>query len=76
MKKIVAFILILNLCFAVSIPALAADFDATQEKSNSEVVTRAEETEWRYRVYNGQKQKRLWSITNERWLTEWMPYNS
>ena len=76
MKKIVAFILILNLCFVVPIPAFAANFDATQEKSNSEVVTRAEETEWRYRVYNGQKQKRLWSITNNCWLTDWMPYNS
>ena len=76
MKKIISFILVLNLCFAVSIPAFAANFEATQEESNSEVVTRAEETKWYYRIYNGEKQKRLWSITNECWLTDWMPYNS
>jgi hypothetical protein len=33
----------------------------------------AEETEWRYRVVNGALEKRLWSITQRIWLTDWMP---
>ena len=76
MKKFVSILLALNLCFVISIPAFAASVPAPQEKSNGEVVLRAEETQWRYRVYNGERQKRLWSITNECWLTDWMPYNS
>ena len=34
---------------------------------------RAEQIEWRYRTYKGKKQRRLWSITYEKWLTDWMP---
>jgi len=34
---------------------------------------RAEQIEWRYRTYKGKKQKRLWSITYEKWLTKWLP---
>ncbi len=76
MKKLVSILLALNLCFAVSIPAFAANFEAPKEKASGEIVTRAEETQWRYRLYNGEKQKRLWSITNECWLTEWISYYS
>lgn len=76
MKKLVSILLALNLCFAISVPALAANTVPPSQKANTEAVTRAEQTKWCYRVYNGEKQKRLWSITNECWLTEWMPYNS
>ncbi len=31
-----------------------------------------EETVWCTRDYNGKHQKRLWSITNGCWLTEWI----
>ncbi len=34
--------------------------------------TRAEETKWYYRTVNGVLQKRLWSVTYGRWLTDWM----
>lgn len=33
--------------------------------------TRSEETKWYYRVIDGRMQRRLWSITNEVWLTDW-----
>ena len=36
-------------------------------------TSRAERVEWRYRTYKGKKQKRLWSITYEKWLTDWLP---
>lgn len=35
------------------------------------VSPHTEETEWRVRWYEGRRQRRLWSITNECWLTEW-----
>lgn len=41
--------------------------------ANPPVSTYAEETKWYYRMYNGQLQKRLWSDTEKKWLTDWMP---
>lgn len=35
------------------------------------VSPQTEETEWRVRWYEGRRQRRLWSITYGRWLTEW-----
>lgn len=32
----------------------------------------AEETVWCTRWHNGKQQKRLWSITNSCWLTDWI----
>lgn len=34
-------------------------------------VIQAEETQWKYRVVDGKLQKRLWSITYAKWLTDW-----
>lgn len=38
---------------------------------NEDIVVFAEQTEWYYRVVDGQLQRRLWSITWGKWLTEW-----
>ena len=43
------------------------------EAAEIENVTRAEETQWYYRVKDGVLERRLWSLTYERWLTEWEP---
>ena len=32
---------------------------------------KAEKTEWRFRVIDGRGQKRLWSLTYGKWLTDW-----
>ncbi len=40
------------------------------------IEPRAEETVWCTRFYEGRWQKRLWSITNECWLTEWIDVGS
>jgi hypothetical protein len=60
-------------------PALAAK-DVPGEPARiqavNSVVTKqmdAEETVWSYRINNGTLEKRLWSVTNLRWLTDWMP---
>lgn len=75
MKKTVLFLLAMCICLTLSLPAFAdGSRSAAEDAGNREAsVERAEQTEWRYRVYNGQPQKRLWSITYERWLTDWMP---
>jgi len=38
---------------------------------DSVVVIQAEQTQWKYRVVDGKPQKRLWSITYGKWLTDW-----
>ena len=38
----------------------------------TENSTRAIETKWYYRTYNGVYQKRLWSLTDQKWLTDWI----
>lgn len=43
------------------------------QHQKSASIARAEQVEWRYRTYKGKKQKRLWSITYEKWLTDWLP---
>ena len=40
----------------------------TQEAS---IVPYAEETQWYFRIVDGRLQKRLWSNTYAKWLTEW-----
>lgn len=30
-----------------------------------------ESTRWYYRVVNGRQQRRLWSLTSVKWLTDW-----
>ena len=75
MKKIASILLALTICTAISLPAFAAEPMVVQEKAANGIVTpQAEETVWYYRLYNGEKQKRLWSITNGIWLTPWMSY--
>lgn len=32
----------------------------------------SEETKWYYRIVNGKLQKRLWSLTYKKWLTNWI----
>lgn len=38
----------------------------------SEIQPRAEETKWYNRIHNGNIEKRLWSITYSKWLTDWI----
>lgn len=77
MKRIISIFLVLVVCFSLSATVFAeytGPFDSrtTIEESGRAEQTRAEETEWYYRVVdNYYVQQRLWSITYGRWLTEW-----
>ena len=42
------------------------------EEAFEEEPDRADEFMWFYRVYNGQRQKRLWNITRGYWMTDWI----
>lgn len=69
MKKLSLLFVALTLMISVAAPVLAV---APQEGADSSTINaRAEETEWRYRNVNGYIEKRLWSITYSRWLTDW-----
>ena len=71
MKKLSLLIVALALCIGTVTPALAVAVPS--HASSSEISTRAEQTEWKYRYINGHTEKRLWSLTYSRWLTDWEP---
>lgn len=75
MKKICALVLALVLCFCLSATAFADVIVTEPVVENLEetgVEPRAEEVGWKYRVYNGNLEKRLWSYTYGKWLTDWI----
>lgn len=70
-RKIVLFLLVLILSVNIlALPALAAQIPDAPDEGGVEI--QAENTEWRYRIYNGKLQKRLWSIYESKWLTNWI----
>lgn len=74
MKKLVSTILALTLCF--SLPAAAFADNSSQRVGTtatySAVSPLADETVWKYRMNNGVLEKRLWSNTYNKWLTDWI----
>ena len=71
MKKLRTAVTAILLCALLSAPAYAVYDSVTPVSTESASVARAEETQWYFRNYNGILQKRLWSITYMKWLTEW-----
>lgn len=78
MKRLLCLILALMMITSFSVTAFA---DISGEANGSTVkashvtvdgLTRQEETEWCFRIYMGRYQMRLWSITYEKWLTDWI----
>lgn len=74
MNRIISFLLALVLCFTLSVTAFAELPDSLDGQNEEiEEQNRIEETKWYFRVLDGYiVQKRLWSITYERWLTDWI----
>ena len=75
MKRLLCTFLAIVLCLTISAPVFAecSSSDATlyEESFVAEEQSRAEETIWYFRCYDGLFQRRLWSITYGYWLTEW-----
>lgn len=73
MKKTIIALLLALITVMSSAGALAAEVAAPTNVGDTGIVSpQAEETVWCTRVYNGWLQKRKWSITYERWLTDWI----
>lgn len=78
MKRIFSFFLALLLLSSLSVVAVAdVSFEGTspsitESALHTDEPTRQEETVWYFRTYEGMWQMRLWSITYERWLTDWI----
>ncbi len=73
-KTVVALLLVLSMVGSC-VSALAAEAVTPilpAQAEDSGIAPHAEETVWCTRVHNGILQKRLWSITNGRWLTDWI----
>lgn len=65
---------VLSLCLIGSVSAVDHQpiGGASTEKAVTVGTPRAEEKQWCYRCIDGQNQKRLWSITYGKWLTDWI----
>lgn len=74
-RLLVSVMLVFVMCVSLlGTVASAAEYTPVpQTVSDGEITPMAEETVWYFRNYNGQLQKRLWSITEGKWLTDWMP---
>lgn len=76
LKKTVLALLLALLTLSTCLAAGAAEVDVpvqpVQAAGDEGISPHAEETVWYTRTYNGMRQKRLWSITNQCWLTDWI----
>ena len=77
MKRILAFFSTFALCLSVLFSPCAfadtvRDLGPVSCAAGSTVSPQAEETMWVHRIYNGNYEKRLWSITYNKWLTDWI----
>lgn len=74
MKKIKLFVPILLTCVALSsIPVAANPLSTSSITEETSISPKTEVVKWYYR-YNdeGVYQKRLWSVTNGVWITDWI----
>lgn len=65
-------VILLSLTFSVNVYAVEIPAGNAIDQNWHQTITRAEQTRWYYRKYNGVMQKRLWSITYGRWKTKWI----
>ncbi len=73
MKKYI-FTIFAVIILSLSTLTVCASEEAISPATLSEegVSPMSEETMWYTRIYNGMLQKRLWSITYGKWLTDWI----
>ena len=76
-RKLILLMCIMSILI-VEVPVCASggssmDMSVNTVLNSNEV--KINQTKWYYRTYNGREQKRLWSITEGKWLTDWMDIN-
>lgn len=47
----------------------------TPPNGEGEAITYSDTVRWYFRTNHGVEEMRLWSITQQRWLTDWVPVN-
>ena len=57
---------------AVGVVEFGISVVETEYVAKEDEPTRQEQFMWFYRVVNGKEQKRLWSVTYGRWVTDWI----
>ena len=70
-KRLFTAIIFILLSFSVLPASAAENIVVPSTISEDGVAPASEETVWCTRIHNGVLQKRLWSITYGKWLTEW-----
>lgn len=60
-----------SIVYAGSTVPTGCSISSEDTSSSTEISPRAEKKEWRYRTVDGKFQKRLWSVTYGKWLSEW-----
>lgn len=71
--RLLSLCLVLAALVAITPTAFASENTTSSNPPMSEQITpRIDETGWYYRTYNGLFQKRLWSYTEGKWLTDWI----
>lgn len=70
LKKLLAGMVLSMSLITVCVPTVPVR--AATPGSGSEITPNAEEKQWFFRVHNGILQRRLWSITYRKWLTDWI----
>lgn len=77
-RRITAFLVLFTVLMSIfsfsSIAYADADIESADIEDSAEIGTRAEATTWYYRINNGIRERRLWSVTYLQWLTDWQPY--
>lgn len=71
-KRFLTFFLAL-MCMATLFVAPAHAY--ALPSGEDEAITYSDTVRWYYRMNNGVMEMRLWSITQGRWLTDWVPVN-
>ncbi len=70
LKKFFAGLVMVCSLLTVCIPELPVQAAAPDPGSVTEPCK--EEKKWFFRIHNGHLQRRLWSITYMKWLTDWI----
>lgn len=70
--KLYCLLTCMTLLFAANPAPIVSTVSPIQIQKEEDSSTHAVDTEWFYRTYNGVYQKRLWSYTQNKWLTDWI----
>lgn len=71
MKKLTTLLAVLMIFCSISVLPVSASEELSSEPQIY-AESRTDEAVWYTRVYNGVRQKRLWSVTYNCWLTDWI----